>query len=259
MEVEDEEEVAALEDEDLATVVGGAHVLVGGTHVRVIVVQREHGFVELEKVLVTQVVGVGQVPASAAVVVAPVVAFAREIHPLGMPELVAHEGKVALTAERSGDETHHLVERDAALDHDGWFVQSGHTRVHFRIHQPKRRRLVADDGLIVRLDVRDGLLGVTAVAQRAHHFEHAPLLIGAFFQILHPKVGDGHGQTSVETDAAFVDGQAQRGHAAHVLRDDFNFRVQRVKHLVREHQVHNTVDVRGGRKVLFVITGKFHL
>jgi len=57
------------------------------------------------------------------------------------------------------------VKRDTALNHDGWFAQSGHTRVHFGIHQPKRGRLVADDGLIVRFDVRDCFFRVSAVAQ----------------------------------------------------------------------------------------------
>ena len=93
MEVEHEHERAALEDEDLTTVVGGAHVLVRGAHVRAYSrVQRHHRLVKAQEVAVTQVIGVGEIPAAAAVLVTPVVTLAREVDPLGMTELVTRRG-----------------------------------------------------------------------------------------------------------------------------------------------------------------------
>eukprot|EP00961_Rhodomonas_salina_P072871 978948-Rhodomonas_salina.1 len=51
---------------------------------------------------------VGKVPLAPSVVVAPVVAKAGEVDPLGVPELVAHEGEVPLAAERHRDHADHL-------------------------------------------------------------------------------------------------------------------------------------------------------
>jgi hypothetical protein len=39
--------------------------------------------------------GVGEVPSAAAVVVGPVITFARKIDPFWVPELVAHEREVS--------------------------------------------------------------------------------------------------------------------------------------------------------------------
>ena len=67
----------------------------------------------------------------------PAVALAREVDPLGVPELVAHKVEVALAAEARRDEADELVQRDAAVD--DWVarhLERAHVPVHLLVHQP---------------------------------------------------------------------------------------------------------------------------
>ena len=47
------------------------------------------------------------------------------------------------------------MQRDASFDDRGDGLRRGHVAVHFGVHEPKRGCFIANDGLIVRFDVRD--------------------------------------------------------------------------------------------------------
>ena len=129
--------------------------------------------------------------------VAPAVALAREVDPLGMPELVAHEVEVGLTARGDGHQADHLVQGHAAVD-DDVLRSAVHVEIHLLVHQPEGDGLVADERLVVRLGVGYGLDFGQAVGHHRPHLPDVPLLVGHLLQLLDPEVGDGHAQAVVE-------------------------------------------------------------
>ena len=74
--------------------------------------------------------------------VAPAVALAREVDPLGVAELVAHEIQIGLPARRDGHQPDHLVQRHAAVD-EQIFRRAVHVEIHLLVHQSERDGLVA--------------------------------------------------------------------------------------------------------------------
>ena len=84
--------------------------------------------------------------------------------------------------------------------------------VHFGIHEPKRGGFVTGDGLIAREFARDlrFAFSASAVAQSRNNFSaDAPIFVFSSFKVFHPKVRDGHGQSSVEADAVFANVSAR--------------------------------------------------
>lgn len=162
VEVEDEHQRAALVGEDLVAVVvpylchrsplERPHRL---DHLK-------HRFVEVAKVVIAEVVVVNEVPLAAGVLVRPAVALTREVYPLGMAKLVAHEVEIAAVDGRDGQQLDHLVESNAAIDGE-IAVTLGHVPIHVGIDEAEDDCLVAYECLVVALDVGDGLLILAAV------------------------------------------------------------------------------------------------
>ena len=264
VEVEDEDERSSLGDDEFALLARGGHPLVLVREELVALVEVHHRPVEVVELVVAEVLGVGEVPAAAAVVVRPLVALAGEVDPLGVAELVTHEVQVPLAADGHGDEAKHLVQRHPAVHHRRRLLERAHAVVHLGVHEPEGVRLGPDDGLIVGLGVPDALLRVPTVAQRGDDIVHAPVLVPQVslpgrLEQPDPDVRDGHRETSVEADAALAHGAAQRGHPRHVLRNHLDARIRLVQHVVRHHQVVDRGDVGVETEVLVVIPGELHL
>lgn len=206
MEVEHENESAALEHDDLVVLVLPRDVagVVAGQPA-VLLLGDVHGAVPVVEELVLEQVALHQAPLAAGVVERLVVADAREVKPLRMAELVADEVEVRLAAESVGDQADHLMQRHAPVDDQGrWGIHS-HLPVHLLVHQPERQSFVPDERLVVRLRVRDRLLLPPAVTQRVNDVADAPILVRLFLQHFDPLVGDRHAQTVVEPTAALVE------------------------------------------------------
>mmetsp|Transcript_53980 Transcript_53980/g.110172 ORF Transcript_53980/g.110172 Transcript_53980/m.110172 type:complete len:679 (+) Transcript_53980:411-2447(+) len=193
-----------------------------------------------------------KMPLPPGVVVAPVVTEAGEVDPLRVPELVTHEGEVALAAERHGHEADDLVHGDAAVHDRVRRRQQRHPVVHLLVHQPEGDGLVADKRLVVRLAVAHHLLLVAAVGEGVDDVAHVPLVVRAFLEQLDPHVGCCHRKPVVEAEASLVDGAAERGHARHVLGDRDGAGADGVDEVVGKHEIHACVHVRSKPKVLAV-------
>mmetsp|Transcript_84829 Transcript_84829/g.262614 ORF Transcript_84829/g.262614 Transcript_84829/m.262614 type:complete len:319 (-) Transcript_84829:497-1453(-) len=253
MEVEDDQALSALHGDHLVLLAHERAVVVPVAQEREAALDLHHVLVELVEEPVAQVVLVRQVVATVGVVVAPAVALAREVDPLGVAELVAAEAQVALP-QRKADHADHLVQGQAALDAGRRGRQRAHARVHLGVHEPERDRLVADDGLVVGLCVGNASLILAAVLQLAGDPLHAPGLVArALLQDLDPHVGDGHGQPGVEPKAALLDGERDGGHAADVLGYGGRRRQRGLDDVVREHEVDVRRDVSVGSEV--IVTG----
>jgi hypothetical protein len=112
---------------------------------------------------------------------AVVIAFAGEVEPFGVAELVTFEVEVALAAETVGDESDHLVEGETAVDNRCQFGEVGHVCVHFGVAEPEEKSLVSHQPmtistctyvasewylrLVVTFRIRNGLLAVSSVGQ----------------------------------------------------------------------------------------------
>mmetsp|Transcript_9850 Transcript_9850/g.28314 ORF Transcript_9850/g.28314 Transcript_9850/m.28314 type:complete len:381 (+) Transcript_9850:270-1412(+) len=252
MEVEDEEQLALLRRDHLVALVLQAHVLVRLAEEWEGLLQAVHRRVEVVEVDVPQVGLVGQGPLAAGAVVRPVVADAREVDPLGVAELIAHEVEVALAAESHSHHADALVQRDAAVDDEVGRGEERHAVVHLLIHEPEGNGLVAHQRLVVRLAVAHHLLLVPAVGEGVGDVAHLPLVIRLLLEQLDPHVGRRHGQAVVEPEPALGHGAAQSGHARHVLRDGNGARAHPVDHVVGEHKVDAGVHVGAQPEVLAV-------
>ena len=240
--VEYEQQVAVRENHRLVALV---HREVPGITVREYLVtlhQLYHRLVEIPQPRVAQEPVLRQRPLPPGVGVAPAVAFAREVDPLGVPELVAHEVEVGLPARRDGHQADHLVQRHAAVDHD-ILRRLVHVEIHLLVHQPECQRLVAHQRLVVRFGIGHGFHFGQAVGHDVPHFPYVPLLVGHLLQLLDPEVGDRHPQPVVEPDAAVGDGDAHARHSAHVLGDGHGRRPEVVHQAVGERQVGQRVAV----------------
>jgi hypothetical protein len=77
----------------------GSDVLMAAGQDLVLIVKVYHLLVEAVEVMVPQMISLHQIPPSAAVVIAPVVAFPWEIDPFRMSELISHEIQVPIVAQ----------------------------------------------------------------------------------------------------------------------------------------------------------------
>ncbi len=181
----------------------------------------------------------------------PVVAFAGEVEPFGVTELIAHEVEPAFAAERERDEANHFVEGDAAFD-DGVVVALAHVPVHFLIHQAEGEGLVADECLVVTFGVGDGCFAVAAVAEGRSEFVEVPIFVALFLEQFDPVIGDAHGESVGETDAAFFEGAAESGHAGHVFGDGDGAGFEVVDQLGGELEVEDGILIGIGAKVVVI-------
>ena len=100
-----------------------------------------------------EIIGViDETPLTTGVFVTPSVAFAREVNPLRMAELIAHERQISAVDGGGGDETNHLMQRDAAVRHEGGMTVL-EMPVHVGIDETEDDGLVAHQRLVVTLCV----------------------------------------------------------------------------------------------------------
>mmetsp|Transcript_8241 Transcript_8241/g.15658 ORF Transcript_8241/g.15658 Transcript_8241/m.15658 type:complete len:572 (-) Transcript_8241:563-2278(-) len=264
MPVEDKHAVPALVHDELVLVALAGDVLVRGGHALVLLLHPVHGALEVVQELVAQMVHIHKVEPSAGKVVAIAVSrdqlslgvdaiVAGEVDPLGVAELVAHEGEVALPAQGHGEDADHLVQRKPAVHAVRRLPDGGHLIVHVGVHQPEGQRLGPHQRLVVGLGVGDALFVVPPVLHGEHEVAHVPVMVvDPLLHGLHPLVGDGHLQPVVKPDASLRNWAAQRGHARDVLRHRDDVGIQRVQHVVGQHHVRHAVHVRVHAKVLAV-------
>mmetsp|Transcript_126990 Transcript_126990/g.301597 ORF Transcript_126990/g.301597 Transcript_126990/m.301597 type:complete len:383 (-) Transcript_126990:128-1276(-) len=257
MEVERENQISAFKHDHLVHFTLLADILMRCIHELVSILAGMHKLIKGLEELVAQQIILCQVPSTSAVLVAPAVLRAREVDPLGVPELVAHEVQVALAAQGEHKKSDHLVQRQATVDAHGrqGAGEGAHAGVHLGIHEPKGQGLVSHNRLIVGLCIGHHLLQVTTIGQRVANVAHVPTLVSDFLQQLDEHVRDGHAQTVVEAETAVLHGQADSGHAAHVLRHRQSARHQRVNEVVGQHEVDVGVNISIWAEVFVVATG----
>ena len=174
----------------------------------------DHAPVEGIQLAVLEIAVFHQTPLAAAVLVAPAVALAGEIDPLGMAELVAHEVEVGGAAGGGGEQTQHLMQSHGAVDDLG-MTNPVHVGIHAGAGQTEHHGLVAHQGLVVAFHI----------GHRRRHADRelvpdgieVPGLVLLLLNQADPHVRQPHGQTVVKADAAALDGDAHTGHAGHVL------------------------------------------
>mmetsp|Transcript_19026 Transcript_19026/g.32057 ORF Transcript_19026/g.32057 Transcript_19026/m.32057 type:complete len:462 (+) Transcript_19026:287-1672(+) len=257
MKVEGKDQVAAFEDDDLVILILLADILMLGAHKLEAILTCLHQFIKGLKEFVAQQIILRQIPTTSAVMMTPAILRAREVDPLGVPKLVAHEVQIALAAQGQHDQTDHLVQRQAPIHtHGGEGTgEATHARVHLGIHEPKGQGLVTNNGLIVRLGVGNHLLHVASVGQSVHQVPHAPTIVRRLLEILDEHVRDRHCQTIVEAKAAPLHWQTQGGHATHILANCDGGGHHAVNQVVRQHQINVTINVCVGAEVFVEATG----
>ena len=251
MEVEQEDAAAALEGEQLIALVLAQAVGHAGAHHVVVLDQLNHGLVEVAQQLVAQEAVVREAPLAAGILEAPAVALAREVDPLRMAELVAHEVEVALAARADGHQADHLVQRDGTV-HDHVLARAVHAGVHFLVRQAEHDGLVAHQRLVVGLRVADDLLLIAAGDQFPVHLADLPVAVLLLLDRLDEEVRQAHGQAVVKADAAVLDGQAHARHGAHVLRDGDGALLVAVNQVAGQHEVGHRVHIGVHGEVLRV-------
>ena len=195
---------------------------------------------------------VGERPLATGVLVAPLVALAREVDPLGVAKFVPHEGEVSFPAGGEGEEAEDFVESDAAVDL-GVVISLCHVVIHGGVHEPEGEGFVSDEGLVVALGVGDGFFSVAAVGEGVENFVEVPLLVGSVFEELDPVIWDSHGEAVVEAHAAFGKGAAEARHAAHVLGNAEGVGIDFVDELVGELEVGDGIPLDAIEEVFVVV------
>ena len=119
MEVEDPQQSSALKYDDLVTLVLEADVGLRRVEPSVLLLGPLHLAVELVEEPVAEELVIWEVELAAGVVEAVVVAFAREVEPLRVTELVTLKVQIALTSQTVCDQSDQLMQRQTAVDDRG--------------------------------------------------------------------------------------------------------------------------------------------
>ena len=212
----------------------------------------DHVVVETPEELVLQFLAVNQIPLAARVFIRPAVAFAREVNPFRMAELVAHEVEVAAVDGGERHQAYHLVQRHSAL-HCEVVVSYHHVPIHVGIYKSENYCLVAHESLVVAFGVVDCLFVGAAVGQFPEYRRGFPVLVFLFLDGLYPEIGYAHRHTVVEADAAVAELVGQPRHSAHLLRYCYCVRVDFVYQLVGKRQIGDGVGVLSA--VVVVVVG----
>ena len=217
-EVEHEEQVTALIGQHLITIV--VPDLLNGCLLDVLLhlQHSQHSLVEVAEIVEAELVVIHQIPLAAGIFVAPAVAFAGEVYPFGMTELITHEVQITAVDSAGREQTDHLVQGDTAL-YIIVLIALLEMPVHIGINQAEDDGLVTHQCLIVALTVRDGLLVGTTIGYFPEHRTGLPVFITQLLDYLNPIVGDIHGHAVVEAIAAILEGSCQTGHSAHLFCD----------------------------------------
>ena len=201
-----------------------------------------HSIVESVEKLVFELLTVYKAPLTAGIFITPAVTLAREVNPLRMAELIAHEVEIAAVDGGERHETYHLVERHAT-GHYHILVVDHHMPVHLLVNKPENYGLVAHESLVVALAVTDCLLVSAAVGKFPEDGGRMPVLILTLLDHLDPVVGYTHGHAVVETYAAVFKPDRQPRHSAHLLGNRYRLGVDLVDKYVGECQIGQRVRV----------------
>ena len=176
----------------------------------------EHRGVEVAERLEAEIRVVPQGPLPAGMGIVPAVLRPREVDPLGVAELVAHEVEVRAAVERSRRETRHLVERNRAVGLDAVLVL-GHAEVNRSVGKLEEERLAADERLVMRLDVGDDFLLGALVRELPKDPFHRPVVVTYLLCEAEPEIGLAHRHAIVEADAAVLRRRGDTRHSRDVL------------------------------------------
>jgi len=144
MEVEDPQKSSALKYNDLVTLVLEADIGLRRVKPSVLLLCPLHLAVELVEEPVAEELVIWEVELAAGVVEAVVVAFAREVEPLRVTELVTLKVQITLTSQTVCDQSDQLVQRQTAVDDWGELRKDRHVGVHLRVAKPEEQSLVAN-------------------------------------------------------------------------------------------------------------------
>ena len=256
MEVKDKQQISSFKYYQLIFIVNECYILMLTVQPVECIFELIKGCIKFLQVLIFKIRVVAEVPLSAAVVEAEGVALPREVDPLGVSELVAHEVQVRISAQTDRQQPDHLVQRDAPVDDVVLGTEVAHVEVDFLAEEPHRDGLVAHDGLVVRLAVRHALLLVPPVLHRVRQVRHAPVLVLLLADHLYPQVRQKHVQTIVKADAAVFHFPAESGHAGDVFGDGDGVVLDLVDECVGEHEVDESVHVDLEAEVVGVVAGE---
>ena len=103
-----------------------------------------------------------QMPLTTGILIRPAIAFAREVNPFRMTELITHEVQITSIDSGSGKQTNHLVQSDTSFYH-AVLVTNLEMPVHVGINQAEDDGLVAYQCLVVTLTIRNSLFILATV------------------------------------------------------------------------------------------------
>ena len=159
-----------------------------------------------------------------------------------MTELIPHEGEVSAIDSGSRDEAYHLMQRDAAVRHEGRMTVL-EVPVHIGINKTEDDGLIAHERLVVTLGIRDGLLILTTIRHLKQDMTGFPVLILHFLDILNPEIRNTHRQTIIESYTAIGYRTCQPRHAAHFLRNCDGIGFHFVNDLIGKRQIHERITI----------------
>ena len=212
----------------------------------------QHLAVEVAKPMITKVFIVNKTPLATSVLITPAVAFAREVDPLWVSELVAHEVKITSVDGCSRHQAYHLVQGDAAFS-NSVDVLLCKVPIHIGINEAEDDGLVAHKCLVVTFAIRDCLLVWTAVLYLPEDAAWLPVLVCLLLNGLYPIVGNVHRHAVVEAETAIFELGSESWHSAHFFGNGYCLRVNLVYKAVGKRQIAYRIVVLMSVEVVAIV------
>lgn len=108
--------------------------------------------------------------------------------------------------------------------------------------------------MVVALAVSNRLFAMSSVGQGEADVAEIPFFVLLLLEDLDPHVGDGHGKSVVKANAAEGEGQAKGRHSRDILGHGYDVGVQLMEELIGQHEIHHSLLIHTGAKVLVVAT-----
>jgi len=155
MKVEDEDRTCSVKREDFVVFMLQRHIGLRSAQPVDFGLRVIHCGVKVVEVSVAQKLVVHHVPLTACIMKRRVVACSREVKPFWMSKLIPNEREVSFTSKGMCDKSYHLVQGQTSVNDGCQLGQIAHVRVHLLVHEPESDGLIADQGLVMRLAVRN--------------------------------------------------------------------------------------------------------
>ena len=191
-------------------------------------------------------------PLAACIFVAPAVALTGEVNPFGVAEFVAHEVQVTAVNRGGRDQTNHLMQGNAAVDHEVAVIL-GEVPVHISVNEAENDGLVAHERLVMAFGIGDGLFIGTAVGHFPENAGGVPIFVLLFFDGLNPVIRHVHGQAIVKAKATVLKFGSQSRHAADIFSDGDGMGLDFVNQFVGQCQIADGVVVLMAVEVVAVV------